>query len=88
MPRSRNRLDARRVYFEDEGGDGVPVALHGGFLDSVADVRASNIAQALPAGEFLSDLHRPPWPGGQRQAARPSRLCHGGACQGRRGGLG
>ena len=52
MPRSRNRLDGRRVYFEDEGGDGVPVAFHGGFLDSVADVREPNIAQALPAGEF------------------------------------
>jgi hypothetical protein len=52
MPRSRNRLDGRQVYFEDESGDGVPVVFHGGFLDSVADVRESNIAQALPAGEF------------------------------------
>src|SRR5215211_6331670 len=52
MPRSRNRLDGRQVYFEDEGGDGVPVVFHGGFLDSVADVRESNIAQAVPAGEF------------------------------------
>jgi pimeloyl-ACP methyl ester carboxylesterase len=52
MPRSRNRLDGRRVYFEDEGGDGAPVVFHGGFLDSVADVRESNIAQALPADEF------------------------------------
>lgn len=52
MPRSRNRLDGRQVYFEDEGGDGAPVVFHGGFLDSVADVRESNIAQALPADEF------------------------------------
>jgi pimeloyl-ACP methyl ester carboxylesterase len=52
MPRSRNRLDGRQVYFEDESGDGVPVVFHGGFLDSVADVRESNIAQAVPAGEF------------------------------------
>jgi pimeloyl-ACP methyl ester carboxylesterase len=40
------------VYFEDEGGDGVPVVIHGGFLDSVADLRESNIAQGLPTGEF------------------------------------
>jgi pimeloyl-ACP methyl ester carboxylesterase len=52
MPRSRNRLDGRDLYFEDEGGDGVPVVFHGGFLDSVADVRESTIAQALPTGEF------------------------------------
>jgi hypothetical protein len=52
MPCSQNRLDGRHVYFEDEGGDGVPVILHGGFLDSVADVRESTIAQALPAGQF------------------------------------
>jgi pimeloyl-ACP methyl ester carboxylesterase len=52
MPRSQNRLDGCHVYFEDEGGDGVPVVLHGGFLDSVADVRESTIAQALPAGRF------------------------------------
>jgi pimeloyl-ACP methyl ester carboxylesterase len=52
MPRSQNRLDGRHVYFEDEGGDGVPIVFHGGFLDSVADVRESTIAQAVPAGEF------------------------------------
>jgi pimeloyl-ACP methyl ester carboxylesterase len=52
MPRSRNRLDGRQVYFEDEGGDGAPVVFHGGFLDSVADVRESTIAQALRAGQF------------------------------------
>jgi pimeloyl-ACP methyl ester carboxylesterase len=40
------------VYFEDEGGVGVPVLIHGGFLDSVVDARESNIAQALPADEF------------------------------------
>ena len=79
MPRSRNRLDGRDVYFEDEGGDGVPVVFHGGFLDSVADVRESNTARALPAGEFrwIYVDHR--GLGAQRQAARPSRICHGGA---------
>jgi pimeloyl-ACP methyl ester carboxylesterase len=40
------------VYFEDEGGDGAPVVVHGGFLDSVADLRSSAIAGRLPAGEF------------------------------------
>ena len=53
MPRSRNRLDGREVYFEDEGGDGVPVVFHGGFLDSVADVQESKLAQALPPRSFV-----------------------------------
>jgi pimeloyl-ACP methyl ester carboxylesterase len=52
MPYALNALDGRRVYFEDDGGDGAPVVLHGGLLDSVVDVRESDIAQALPAGEF------------------------------------
>jgi pimeloyl-ACP methyl ester carboxylesterase len=41
-----------RVYFEDEDGDGAPVVLHGGLLDSVADLRESDIAKAPPADEF------------------------------------
>jgi pimeloyl-ACP methyl ester carboxylesterase len=52
MPFAVNALDGTRVYFEDDGGDGAPVVLHGGLLDSVVDVRESDIAQALPAGEF------------------------------------
>jgi pimeloyl-ACP methyl ester carboxylesterase len=49
---ARNALDGRRMYFEDVGGDGTPVVLHGGFLDAVEDVRESDIARALPADEF------------------------------------
>ncbi|HEX2369584.1 MAG TPA: alpha/beta hydrolase, partial [Acidimicrobiia bacterium] len=45
-------MDGREVYFEDEGGDGVPVVFHGGFLDSVADVRESKIAQGILPDEF------------------------------------
>jgi pimeloyl-ACP methyl ester carboxylesterase len=52
MPYATNRQDGTRVYFEDEGGDGAPVVLHGGFLDSVADLRESEIAEALSVGEF------------------------------------
>ncbi len=55
MPYARNALDGNRVYFEDDGGDGAAVVLHGGLLDSVDLVRASSIAQALqelPEGEF------------------------------------
>jgi pimeloyl-ACP methyl ester carboxylesterase len=55
MPYARNALDGRRVYFEDDGGDGAPVVLHGGIIDSVDLVRESNIAQALrelPEEEF------------------------------------
>ncbi len=47
-----NGLDGTHIYFEDDGGQGVPVVLHGGFLDGVADVRESNLAQSLPNGEF------------------------------------
>src|SRR5918994_1831619 len=47
MPYARNALDGRRVYFEEDGGDGAPVVLYGGIIDSVDLVRASNIAQAL-----------------------------------------
>src|SRR5215207_7869917 len=52
MPHATNRLDGSRTYFEDDGGQGAPVVLHGGFLDSVVDVRESSLARALPAGEF------------------------------------
>jgi pimeloyl-ACP methyl ester carboxylesterase len=47
MPFARNALDGSRVYFEDEGGNGAAVILHGGLLDSVELVRDSNIARAL-----------------------------------------
>src|SRR5215208_3552990 len=47
MPYATNALDGSRVYFEDDGGDGAPVVLHGGIIDSVDLVRESNIAQAL-----------------------------------------
>jgi hypothetical protein len=46
MPYASNALDGNRGYFEDDG-DGEAVVLHGGLVDSVELVRASNIAQAL-----------------------------------------
>jgi pimeloyl-ACP methyl ester carboxylesterase len=52
MPYATNAVDGRRIYFEEDGGSGVPVVLHGGILDAVDDVRESSLAQALPAGEF------------------------------------
>jgi pimeloyl-ACP methyl ester carboxylesterase len=52
MPHATNGRDGTRVYFEDQGGDGAPVVLHGGLLDSVPDLRESDIAQALAGGEF------------------------------------
>jgi pimeloyl-ACP methyl ester carboxylesterase len=52
MTFARNPIDGAGVYFADEGGDGAPVVLHGGFLDSVVDVRELNVARSLPAGEF------------------------------------
>lgn len=47
MPYASNALDASRVYFQDDGGDGTPVVILGGFLDTVDLVRGSPIAQAL-----------------------------------------
>ena len=47
MTYAKNALDGTRVYLEDEGGEGVPVVVHGGFLDPVALVRGSPIARAL-----------------------------------------
>ena len=67
-----NRLDGASIYFEDDGGQGVPVVLHGGFLDGVADVRESSLARSLPAAEFrmiyvdhrgLGDSDKPHDPG-------------------------
>jgi pimeloyl-ACP methyl ester carboxylesterase len=55
VPYARNPLDGIRVYFEDDGGDGEAVVLHGGVVDSVDLVRESNIARALrelPEEEF------------------------------------
>jgi pimeloyl-ACP methyl ester carboxylesterase len=52
VPHATNALDSRSIYFEDEGGAGAPVVLHGGFLDPLDEVRESNIAGALPADEF------------------------------------
>ncbi len=52
MPYATNRRDGTRIYFEDDGGGGAPVLLHDGFGDSVEDLRESEIANALPAGEF------------------------------------
>jgi pimeloyl-ACP methyl ester carboxylesterase len=52
MPYASNALDGTRVYFEDDGGDGSPVVLHGGILDSVDLVRHSSIALTLPPDEF------------------------------------
>lgn len=52
MAYATNRLDGGRIYFEDDGSNGAPVVQHGGFLDSVVDVRESSISRALPVGEF------------------------------------
>jgi pimeloyl-ACP methyl ester carboxylesterase len=42
-----NALDGGRVYFEDDGGPGAPVAILGGFLDPVGLVRRAPVARAL-----------------------------------------
>jgi pimeloyl-ACP methyl ester carboxylesterase len=51
MPYAKNAVDGRRVYFEDDGGTGPPVVIHGGLLDSVPTLRTSDIAKAI-SGEF------------------------------------
>jgi pimeloyl-ACP methyl ester carboxylesterase len=47
MPYAVNARDSARVYFEDDGGQGVPVVVLGGFLDPVELVRRAPIARAL-----------------------------------------
>lgn len=49
MPYAENELDGRHVYFEDDGGKGSPVVVHGGFLDPVELVRRAPLARALGA---------------------------------------
>lgn len=52
MPYAMNAMDGRRVYFEDDGGAGAAVVVHGGFGEPVSLVRASPVAQAVPVEEF------------------------------------
>lgn len=52
MPFATNALDGTRIYFEDDGGDGAAVVLHGGIVDPVELVRDSHVARGLPDGEF------------------------------------
>jgi pimeloyl-ACP methyl ester carboxylesterase len=47
MPFATNARDGRRVYFEDDGGQGAPVVILGGFLDPIELVRDAPIARAL-----------------------------------------
>jgi pimeloyl-ACP methyl ester carboxylesterase len=47
MPFATNARDQSRVYFEDDGGNGTPIVILGGFLDPVELVRHAPIAQAL-----------------------------------------
>lgn len=52
MPYAVNAIDHHRVYFEDDGGVGPAVVMHGGIVDSVEAVRDSHIAGALSPDEF------------------------------------
>jgi pimeloyl-ACP methyl ester carboxylesterase len=49
MPFARNGVDGSRVYFEDDGGVGVAVVLHGGLVDHVESVQRSAVAAAVRA---------------------------------------
>jgi pimeloyl-ACP methyl ester carboxylesterase len=52
MPYATNAIDGHRVYFEDDGGTGSVVVVHGGFGEPVELVRASPLIQGLPTDEF------------------------------------
>jgi pimeloyl-ACP methyl ester carboxylesterase len=47
MSYATNPIDGTRISFEDDGGPGAPVVIHGGFLDPVRLVRRSPLAVAL-----------------------------------------
>ena len=49
MPFATNTQDESRVYFEDDGGDGTPIVILGGFLDPIELVR-SRADRTGPAG--------------------------------------
>lgn len=49
MPFASNARDGSRIYFEDDGGSGAPVAILGGFLDPIELVREAPVARALGA---------------------------------------
>lgn len=52
MPYAVNPTDGTHIYYEDTGGDGVPVVLYGGILDSVPLLRETAIARSLDPREF------------------------------------
>lgn len=52
MPYAKNALDGTQIYFEEDGGKGPPVIIHGGILDCVDLLRKGSIAQALLRNEF------------------------------------
>jgi pimeloyl-ACP methyl ester carboxylesterase len=54
MPFATNPRDNTRVYYEVDGGEGMPVVILGGFLDPIELVRRAPIARALQelTGEF------------------------------------
>jgi pimeloyl-ACP methyl ester carboxylesterase len=47
VPYAVNTLAGRRIHYEDGGGRGTPVLVHGGFLDPIELVRDAPIARAL-----------------------------------------
>jgi len=52
MPYARNSADNSRIYFEDDGGSGIPVVFLGGFGEPIDLVRDSQLAGSVPADEF------------------------------------
>jgi pimeloyl-ACP methyl ester carboxylesterase len=47
MPYATSPIDGEQVYFEDEGGEGSPVVVLGGFLDPIDLVRRAPLVRAL-----------------------------------------
>ena len=51
MPYATNPIDGERIFFEDDGGDGRPIVVLGGFLDPLELVRRAPLARALAEHE-------------------------------------
>lgn len=47
MAFATNPIDGERVFFEDDGGEGSPVVILGGFLDTIELVRRAPLVRAL-----------------------------------------
>lgn len=66
---ARNAIDGVRIYFEDDGGDGAPIVVTGGFMDPIAATHVLPLVKDLAGtGRLVVVDHR-----GHGRSDRPLR---------------